>query len=260
MRQVPFIFALLLCAGTPALAQVTLDLHALDAVPGAKHAPPKANPPRHVTHPVIAGKPSRPPSQQATATPAPVPAPTSAPAAPPSAATAAPPAATLPDAAPANVAIAPIAPPPTAEAPPPPPPISDTAKSAAAPTGEGLRVTFGAGESDLSPASANAIHGLVKSAPAGDATSYNVVAYAAGTPEDPSTARRVSLSRALAVRSALIADGVGSARIYVRALGSTGGTEAPDRVEVTVLGGNAPASVPANASGPAPAAPKNQNQ
>ena len=45
--------------------------------------------------------------------------------------------------------------------------------------------------------------------PSGGNTSFNVVAYAAGTPEDPSTARRLSLSRALAVRSALIADGVG---------------------------------------------------
>jgi outer membrane protein OmpA-like peptidoglycan-associated protein len=181
--------------------------------------------------------------------------------APSSATTQAAPAATLPDAAPATVAIAPIAPPPATETPaPPPPPISETAKSAASATGEGLRVTFGTGESDLSPASAEAIHGLVKSAPAGDATSYNVVAYAAGTPEDPSTARRVSLSRALAVRSALIADGVGSARIYVRALGSTGGGETPDRVEVTVLGGNAPTSVPAAAQGQAPATPKNQNQ
>ena len=57
----------------------------------------------------------------------------------------------------------------------------------------------------------------------GDSTSFNVVAYAAGTPDDPSTARRLSLSRALAVRSALMADGVGSARIYVRALGAAGG-------------------------------------
>jgi outer membrane protein OmpA-like peptidoglycan-associated protein len=128
------------------------------------------------------------------------------------------------------------------------------------PTGGGLRVTFGAGETDLSPASAGAIHGLVQAAPAGDATSYNVVAYAAGTPEDPSNARRLSLSRALAVRSALIADGVSSARIYVRALGATGGADAPDRVDVTVLGGNAPAAVPASTPGQAPAGAKNQNQ
>ena len=67
------------------------------------------------------------------------------------------------------------------------------------------------------------------------------MAYAAGTPEDPSTARRLSLSRALAVRSALMADGVTSSRIYVRALGATGGDEPPDRVDLAVMGGNAPA-------------------
>jgi hypothetical protein len=64
----------------------------------------------------------------------------------------------------------------------------------------------------------------------------------------------------LAVRSALIADGVSSARIYVRALGATGGADAPDRVDVTVLGGNAPAAVPASTPGQAPAGAKNQNQ
>ncbi len=110
-------------------------------------------------------------------------------------------------------------------------------------------MTFGAGEADLSPASAAAIKGVVETAPAGDGTTFNVVAYAAGTPEDPSTARRLSLSRALAVRSALMADGVSSARIYVRALGAAGGDEAPDRVDLAVMGSNAttasPASVPA---------------
>ena len=69
-----------------------------------------------------------------------------------------------------------------------------------------------------------------------------------GTPEDPSTARRLSLSRALAVRSALMADGVASSRIYVRALGATGGDEAPDRVDLAVMGGNA-ASPPVRRAG-----------
>jgi outer membrane protein OmpA-like peptidoglycan-associated protein len=117
-------------------------------------------------------------------------------------------------------------------------------------TGAGLRVTFGSGQADLSPASAEAIKNTVKSAPAGDSTSFNVVAYAAGTPEDPSTARRLSLSRALAVRSALMADGVSSSHIYVRALGAAGGDEAPDRVDVAVMGGNAPAASPVNAKAP----------
>ena len=98
------------------------------------------------------------------------------------------------------------------------------------------------GRRDLSPASATAIKNTVQSAPSGGNTSFNVVGYAAGTPEDPSTARRLSLSRALAVRSALIADGVDSSRIYVRALGAAGGAEAPDRVDLAVMGGNAPAA------------------
>jgi len=176
-------------------------------------------------------------SPPATATPAPQPAP---------------PPATLPTAPPADVAMVPVAPPPPAAQPaaPPPPPISDSATSAATTTGTGLRVTFGAGQAELNPASADAIKNVVQSAPAGDNTSFNVVAYAAGTPEDPSTARRLSLSRALAVRSALMADGIASSRIYVRALGAAGGDEAPDRVDLAVMGGNAPAATRASANAP----------
>jgi outer membrane protein OmpA-like peptidoglycan-associated protein len=103
-------------------------------------------------------------------------------------------------------------------------------------------VTFGAGQADLSPSSAAAIKNLVTGAPPGPNTSFNIAAYAAGTPEDPSTARRLSLSRALAVRSALMADGVNSTRIYVRALGAAAGDEPPDRVDLGVLGGNASAA------------------
>jgi len=99
---------------------------------------------------------------------------------------------------------------------------------------------------------------MVKSAPSGETTSFNVVAYAAGTPEDPSTARRLSLARALAVRSALIADGIASARIYVRALGAVAGDSEPDRVDLAVLGGNAPSAVPASAPGQGQAGAKSQ--
>jgi outer membrane protein OmpA-like peptidoglycan-associated protein len=118
--------------------------------------------------------------------------------------------------------------------------VSDTAASAAIPSGGGLTVTFGSGQADLSPTSAAAIQGLVKKAPSGDSISFNVVAYAAGTPDDPSTARRLSLSRALAVRSALMANGVGSSRIYVRALGMPKDGEA-DRVDLEVMGASADA-------------------
>ncbi|PPQ35389.1 hypothetical protein CCS01_07595 [Rhodopila globiformis] len=99
-----------------------------------------------------------------------------------------------------------------------------------------MRLTFASGQSDLSPESVAAIKQLTASVPSSDATTFNVDAYAPGTPDDPSTARRLSLSRAMAVRSALIADGVPSARIFVRALGAKFGDGPADRADVSVEG------------------------
>ncbi len=247
MRRVLFLFAVLFGASAPAFAQVTVDLRALDALPGTNSPTAERPQPSPAPKRVTTARPRQPPAEEAIATP-PLPIPPPNPPLNPGAsqppAQAAPPAATLPTAAPPVVALAPIVTPPpaTPATPPPAPPISPTAASAAVPNGAGLLVTFGSGRSDLSPASATAIQDLVKGAPPGDSTTYNVVAYAAGTPEDPSTARRLSLTRALAVRSELMADGIGSSRIYVRALGATAGDETPDRVDVSVMGGNAPAS------------------
>ena len=265
MRQPFLLLAGLACASVPAHAQVTVDLHALDALPGAKppapDARPRRAPPKPAQRPAASATLNKPSAQPPTATPAPASSTelstTGATQQPAPQATPAPPAATLPAAAPPVIALAPVPPPPPAQAPPPPPPpISDTATSAASAAGAGLRVTFGTGESDLSPASAAAIGGLVKAAPQGEAVSFNVVAYAAGTPEDPSTARRLSLARALAVRSALIADGVSSARIYVRALGAQAGDSPADRVDLSILGANAP-PIPASAPAETPAASPN---
>jgi outer membrane protein OmpA-like peptidoglycan-associated protein len=245
MRQLCLVLTALLGAAAPAVAQVTVDLHALDALPGAKPAPTERHrvapkPPR----PVATTKPRQPAqAQPAEQTPA-APTVATAPPAAPAPAAPAPPPATLPTTTPPTIALAPTAPPQATEpaVPPPPPPISDTSATAATNTGAGLRVTFGVGQADLSPSSAAAIKQLVAAAPPGPNTSFNVAGYAAGTAEDPSTARRLSLSRALAVRSALMADGVSSTRIYVRALGAASGDEPPDRVDLAVLGGNASAS------------------
>ncbi|NQV59825.1 MAG: OmpA family protein [Alphaproteobacteria bacterium] len=61
-------------------------------------------------------------------------------------------------------------------------------------------------------------------------------AYAAGNGNDTSKARRLSLSRALAVRSFLIENGLRSTRIDVRALGIPRDGGAPDRVDIVLLG------------------------
>ena len=60
-------------------------------------------------------------------------------------------------------------------------------------------------------------------------------AYASNSGNSPSHARRVSLSRALTVRSFLIRKGVPSTNIDVRALGEPNDTNLKDRVDVVLL-------------------------
>ena len=119
-----------------------------------------------------------------------------------------------------------------------PPPVSATATGAGAPFAGGLRITFGADAGELSPASETALKAFILAVPKTDALTFNVQAYSAGTANDPSTARRLSLSRGLAVRSVLMSAGVPSSRIYVRALGAAAGTGPADRADVTALGAN----------------------
>jgi outer membrane protein OmpA-like peptidoglycan-associated protein len=223
MRPLPILSAVFLTAATPAIAQVTVDLHALQALPDHPAA----------SHPSRAGPSSVVPTRPTVATRE---APAASPAAPPV------PQPTLPATVPDTASFAPITPqaPPPGAPPPPTPAISDKAATAAAPTTTGLRLTFAPGASDLSPESNTSIKQLTETAPPGDTTTFNVLAYAPGKPDDPSTARRVSLSRAMAVRSALVAAGVPSARIFVRALGEKYGDGPPDRVDLSVMGANAP--------------------
>jgi hypothetical protein len=115
----------------------------------------------------------------------------------------------------------------------------------------GLRLEFKSDQSDLSPAANNAIGELVQATPNGNTVTFNVVAYAAGAADDPSVARRLSLARGLSVRAALIADGVPSTRIYIRALGASGGDGPADRVDLTVLGISGAAATGTSATGAA---------
>lgn len=232
MRQLPSFIAIFLVAALPARAQVTVDLRALQALPDHPAAPRSATvTPATVTPATVA---------PATVTPAPSTSVASVPAA--KAARAETPVTQQPPAIPENVpavaSVQPVAPPPVPQgAPPPaPPPISKNAATVASATTVGLRLTFAAGESDLSPDSAAAIRQAVDKAPPGDTTTFNVLAYSAGKPDDPSTARRLSLSRAMAVRSVLVSNGVPSARIFVRALGDQAGDGPPDRVDLSVTG------------------------
>jgi outer membrane protein OmpA-like peptidoglycan-associated protein len=272
--------AFLLCLAAPCLtasahAQVTVDLHALDQAPGAAPNPPQAAPqaapaehkapahprPRHTTaHPAdkraepehVTAKPAAktPPAGPVT-TEAPKPATPATPATPAAPAAPAPPAAVVGVTPPPAPVIPPPAPADAPMAPVPPPPIVANSGTTIEPLpkqdGTGVRLDFAQGAADLTPITADAVKALVAAAPKDDATTFNVMAYAAGVAEDPSTARRLSLSRALAVRSALMAYGVPSTHIYVRALGALPGDGPQDRVDVLVLGANAPAPTPGGA-------------
>ncbi|HZB90781.1 MAG TPA: OmpA family protein, partial [Stellaceae bacterium] len=71
-----------------------------------------------------------------------------------------------------------------------------------------------------------------------DQVRLQLVAHASGGSDESNEARRISLQRALAVRSYLIDRGIASTRMDVRALGnrSEGGSGGPlDRVDVVML-------------------------
>ncbi len=75
---------------------------------------------------------------------------------------------------------------------------------------------------------------VAKQAAGNENMRVTLIAYAASTNDQSTTARRVSLSRALAVRAYLIDQGVGNLRINVQAEGDKNPGGDPDRVDVFV--------------------------
>lgn len=100
-------------------------------------------------------------------------------------------------------------------------------------------VLFDSGSAALSDNSTSRLNDLafsLKTALANGADHVELVAYGGDPGDKSSAARRISLKRALAVREALIVDGVPANRIDVRALGGVGpdDTGATDRVDIFV--------------------------
>jgi len=128
------------------------------------------------------------------------------------------------------------------------PPIAPPLSSGAEPTQQQARLTpapvatgngnysipFEPDGAILSDASRNAMVALSKRMTNDAALSVQLLAYAEGDEDNASKARRLSLSRALAVRSFLIDQGVHSTRIEVRALGNKVPDGPADRVDVLV--------------------------
>jgi outer membrane protein OmpA-like peptidoglycan-associated protein len=164
---------------------------------------------------------SPPPPAPALDTPAPTPPPVAP--TPPIASTASP-----PPSAPASAPPSPrpSAPPAAASAPPASPP-----PQVAAAAGTLSRVMFAPGSADLSDDGRRELTGLAQRLGREGDTRIQLLAYADGTPDNESQARRLSLSRALAVRSFLIEQGIRSTRVNVQALGIKGAGGPPDRVD-----------------------------
>lgn len=233
MRDLPLLIVFALCVAVPAGAQVSVDLHALESLPGTNAPTPRAAPrpmqprPKVTLAPTTTGGPAATSIPAATAQ--------SGPTMPPSAPA---PAAPAP-AAPAPAGVVPVAP--IAEAPPPAQIAPQVpAPEAPAPVTANLRIPFGADQTDLSKEGSAALDSFLRAAYEAGAPAFTIVGYAAGKQDDPSVARRLSLARAMAARNSLMNNGVPSRRITMRALGSQAAGGPPDRVDVTSTPSTAP--------------------
>ena len=140
----------------------------------------------------------------------------------------------VPPAAPAATAQAvPPAPPPAA-APSPPAQTASRGPGVTSLGAEGVRITYDAAQTDLTDAAKQALSGVAEKMQADEQLRLQLVAYASGSPDQASQARRTSLSRALAARTFLMEKGVRSTRIDVRALGNTGDDPRADRVDALI--------------------------
>jgi outer membrane protein OmpA-like peptidoglycan-associated protein len=107
-------------------------------------------------------------------------------------------------------------------------------QTAARTTGEleQVRVSFVSGSAELSDEAEQALGALADRMKQDETLRIQLLAYAEGTEDTASRARRLSLSRALAVRSFLIDQGIRSTRMDVRALGSQSEDGPADRVDI----------------------------
>ena len=102
----------------------------------------------------------------------------------------------------------------------------------------GARLLFQRGTLDPADGSREALSRLAAQLAVTPNRRVQIMAYAVGADsgtENSNDARRLSLDRALAVRSGLVQQGVRSTQVTVRALGNPGGEGPPDRVDILLL-------------------------
>ena len=142
-----------------------------------------------------------------------------------------------PPASAAGVAPPPPPPPPATATPVPTPPAPKAESVASLTSGEDgrlIRVVFDESESKLPDAAKANLLKLADQVKDQNDVRLQLLAYAGGGDLKSNRARRLSLSRALSVRSFLIESGIRSTRIDVRALGDKTSDEPKNRVDITL--------------------------
>ena len=100
---------------------------------------------------------------------------------------------------------------------------------------EPMTVLFNGDDTTIKDSDEAALRSIAAQINAEERTRLQLRAYASAQDSSASAARRLSLSRALAVRSFLIESGVNSTRIDVRALGAKSESGPADRVDLVVI-------------------------
>ena len=117
----------------------------------------------------------------------------------------------------------------------PPAPVQTASRPDAALAAPSYRVLFENKSAKISDSARAPLQELSNVMKESENLRVQLMAYADGTSETASQARRLSLSRALAVRSFLINQGVRSTRMDVRALGNKAESGPSDRVDAVLV-------------------------
>jgi len=97
-----------------------------------------------------------------------------------------------------------------------------------------VRILFGENSSNLPEAAAPALEALAQKMNSDRKLRILLYGFSGSAPDTPSKARRLSLFRALAVRTQLMNHGVRSTRMQLRALGNKIEEGPSDRVDIVV--------------------------
>ena len=95
-----------------------------------------------------------------------------------------------------------------------------------------VTISFAEGSPEIPDSAKSMLDEMAGRLAADQAMRVQLLAYARDKPDDASRARRLSLSRALAVRAYLIARGLAGTRMDVRALGGAAPGAPADRVDI----------------------------